>query len=496
MYVRMLISMCVGLYTSRIVLASLGVVDYGINNVVGGIIAMFGFINGSMSNTTSRYITFYLKSGNHEKLNNIFNLASFIHFIIAFGIVLLGETIGLWFLHTKMTIPEDRMFAAEWLYQLSILTAVVSIISVPYNATIIAHERMNTFAYISIIDVFLKLLIAFSISYVPFDKLIYYGTLIFVVQVVDRYIYGYYCKKHFPETTMRFYWNKTLFKEMSKFAGWSLFGNFAYVFYTHGLNLLINIFCGPSVNAARGIAVQVDGVIKNFASNVQTAINPQIIKTYSEGEMARMYSLIFASSRICFFLLLVLSLPILFETDIILKAWLGSVPPHTVNFIRITLVNVILDTLINPMFIANLASGKVKIYQLTISSISYSFIIITYLAIKYTNCPETVFLCTLVSTIIGIGARIWLLHKQIGLPAYMYIQNVLLKIIYVVLAAIIIPLFIYCNMSPCLSRLLLVTIASFISCILFGWYWGLCNSERNMILKYVNRIFPFYVCKK
>lgn len=487
MYLRMLVTVCVSLYTSRVVLQTLGVVDYGLNNVIGGIIAMFGFINGAMTNTTSRFITFYLGKNDEKKLNGIFNMASFIHAMIAVLIVILGETIGLWFLHHKMTIPEGRMYAAEWLYQLSIANMVIMIMTVPYNAAIVAHEKMSAFAYISIMDSFLKLGIVFLLVVSPFDKLIFYGTLIFLVQMVDILIYIIYCKRHFVETKVGLFWDKTIFKEMYGVAGWSLLGNFSFLFYNEGINLILNMFCGPAVNAARGIAVQVDNVIRQFSNNIQTAINPQIIKSYASGEKERMFSLMFASSRYCFYLLFFLSLPLALEVRYVLSIWLGDFPSHTVSFLRITLGTVLLETLSSPMYIANLASGKVKIYQVWISVISYFFMPITYLMLKETLIPEMAFLCLLFTDIACAIARIFIVHKQIGMPVVDYCMNVLWKVGLVVVVASIVPMIVHLSMPSGFLRFLCTGGMCVISVSLVVYFVGVSSKERLFINKKIKQ---------
>lgn len=485
MYIRMFITMVVGLYTSRVVLQTLGVVDYGLYNVVGGIVTMFTFINGAMVNATTRFITFYLGKKDDGVLNTVFNMASVVHLVLGFAIVVLGETVGIWFLYNKMQIPPDRMHACFWLLQFSIATTFLNILYVPYNACVIAHEKMSAFAYISIMDVFLKLGIVLSLQWVTMDRLIVYGFLLSLVGILDLCIYFAYCKKHFAETELRCTWNKPLFREILSFAGWGLFGNFSYVFYSQGVNILLNMFCGPVVNAARGIAVQVEGVVKQFANNVQTAINPQIIKSYASGEIDRTFSLVFASSRYCFYLLYLLSLPIMIEAEFILNLWLGagSVPLHTVNFIRFILCISILDAFINPMFTANLASGKLKLYQIYVCGLSYVFIIVTYFAIKMTNVPESVFLCILLSTCIGVGARLYVLRRQIKLPVKMYVQNVLLKVFSVVIASVIFPLLLHYSIGIGWFRFLTCSVVSVLSVAFMVYCLGLDSKERLFIVK-------------
>ena len=283
LYFRMLVTMAVSLYTSRVVLNILGVEDFGIYNVVGGIVAMFGFINGSMTSATQRYLTFELGQNNRAQLTKVFSTSLSIHGIISFLIIVLAETVGLWFLWNKMQIPADRMNAAFWVFQCSVAASVIMIMSVPYNAAIIAHERMSAFAYISIIEVSLKLLIVCFLRYFHTDKLILYAVLIVIVQFLIRLCYSWYCNRHFNETKYRWSWDKGLFKEMTGFASWNMFGSLAAITFTQGLNLLLNMFFGPVVNAARGIAVQAQTAIGQFSSNFQTALNPQITKSYATG---------------------------------------------------------------------------------------------------------------------------------------------------------------------------------------------------------------------
>lgn len=318
----MLFMMAVTLYTSRVVLNTLGVQDYGIYNVVGGVVAMFGFINSSMASATQRYITFALGKGDKNNLKKVFSTSLQIHVMISVLIVILGETIGLWFMYEQMKIPADRMNAAFWVLQCSIISAVIMILSVPYNADIIAHEKMSAFAYISILEVVLKLVIVYLLLISPFDKLIFYAFLILAVQILIRFCYSLYCNKHFEESKYQKIWDKHLFKEMTGFAGWSMFGNLSSVLFSQGLNMLLNVFFGPVANAARAIAVQVQTAIQQFVGNFQMALNPQITKTYAKGELNEMHKLIFRSARFSFYLLFFISLPVLLETKFILTIWL------------------------------------------------------------------------------------------------------------------------------------------------------------------------------
>lgn len=488
MYIRMFLTMLIGLYTSRVILKTLGVDDYGLYNVVGGIVTMFTFINGTMINATTRYITFYLGKGDDNMLNVVFNMASVIHLVIGITIVVLGETVGLWFLTNKMQIPEGRMIACHFLLQFSILTTFLSTVSVPYSSCVIAHEKMSTFAFISVLDVILRLLVVISLQWITADKLIVYGLLLACLSVFDLLLYFAYCKIHFAETKLKRLWDKSIFREMFSFAGWGVFGNFSYVFYTQGVNILLNVFCGPAVNAARAIAVQVEGVIKQFANNVQTAINPQIIKSYATDDIDRTYSLIFASAKYCFYLLFFLSLPLIIEADFVLGIWLGDYPEHTVNFIRIILITALLDAFINPMFTANLASGKIRIYQIGVFSVSFVFMFITYVVISTTKISESVFVTYFVSCLIGTFVRLIVLKKQIGLQPLRFVKMVLLPVLRVVLISIVLPVVICCVMEGSLTRFLVTGVLCVICVSLAVYLVGLNQNEREFAISKIRSI--------
>lgn len=487
MYLRMFLTMGMGLYTSRVVLNSLGVEDYGLYNVIGGIIAMFGFINGAMTNTTSRYISYYL--GHDERmLSKVFSMTFLIHAIIAFLIVLLGETIGLWYVNNKLVIPCGRYGAAFWLYQFSIAASVVNILYIPFNASIIAHERMKAFAYIAIVDAFLKLCIALLINHAPIDKLIFYGFLMFFVTFIDISCYVYYCFKHFEETTLKVFFDRNMFKEMMGFTGWSMFGNFAFLFYSYGINLMLNMFFGTVVNAARGIAVQIENVIRQFAANVQTAMNPQIIKSYAENDKERMHSLIFASSKYCFFLLYLLALPILIETDFILKQWLGLVPEHTVVFVRITICVCLLDTLSTPLFTGNLATGKIKNYQAVICMVSYSMMPITFFAVKYSSVPEMAFYCLLICKMVEQLVRVLISKKQLNISLISYAQKVLKPVICVSFFSLIMPALLFCYIQNGILGFLFVGLVSVLSVLSIIFLCGLTTMEKEFVINKYRQI--------
>lgn len=488
MYFRMFFTMCVSLYTSRVVLSALGFSDYGLYNVVGGIIAMFAFINGAMTNMTSRFITYYLGNDDRKRLNEVFSMSFFIHCCLAIIILILGETIGLWFFYNKMIIPEGRMVAAMWVYQLSIAQTMMAIVVVPFNSDIIAHEKMSIYAYISIVNSILNLIIVSLLSISPIDRLIFYALLLFSVQVLVFLFNLFYCRRHYIESKIRRAWDKTMLKEMGKFTGWSMFGNFSYVFYTQGLNILINMFCGPVVNAARGIAVHVESAMTQFTTSIQTAINPQIIKSYSKNDIMRMQTLIFASSKYCFFLMLLLSMPVMLGADYILRIWLGEFPDHTINFLRLTLLCVLIDTLVNPLYTGNLATGKVAIYNKRLAILSLSFIPITYLGIRFTHIPEILFLLNVIRNIIGLGVRMFIMRKQLNIGIRVYFAKVLNNVIIVSILSSVLPIVAYKTVGceDFLSFFATITISA-LSVLVCVYLLGLNSTERQLItIKAVN----------
>ena len=481
LYVRMLFIMGVSLYTSRVVLNTLGVEDYGIYNVVGGVVAMFGFINGAMSSATQRFITFALGKGDMDNLQKVFSTTLQIHALIATIIFILGETVGLWFMYTQMQIPADRMDAAFWVLQCSIMSAIVMIVSVPYNADIIAREKMSAFAYISILEAVLKLAIVFLLLVFTQDKLVLYSALVLCVQLFIRFCYGHYCNKHFPESKYRHVWDKRLFKEMTGFAGWSMFGNLSAVLYGQGLNILLNVFFGPVVNAARAVAVQVQSVMQQFVSNFQMALNPQITKTYAKGEMDEMHQLMFRSARFSFYLLFLLSLPVLFETDFILTIWLKTVPDNTVTFLRIIICTSLIYTLANPLIIANQATGKVRRYQAVCGSILLLILPVSYVCLKL-GCPAySVFIVHFCMEALTQLARIIMLRPLIGVKIKDFFKHIYARVFIVIVLSSIAPAAVYYNMSDTVLRFFVLSTACLLSVGIVVYSVGLSQSERAFV---------------
>lgn len=425
----MLFIMAVNLYTSRIILQTLGVVDYGIFNVVAGIITMLGFITGPLGGTASRYITFALGEGNLEKLKSVFGSTLMVHIIMSVLLLIIAESFGLWFVMNKLVIPSTRFTAALWIYQFSVITAIVSLLSVPYNATIIAHEKMNAFAYISIFEVLAKLVSVILLKVIFFDHLIVYGALLLVIQLVIRVIYTLYCKRKFVECKYPLIWRWPLIRELFAYASWCSLGYLAVVGYTQGLNILLNMFFGPVVNAARAIAVQVQSAILQLCANFQMALNPQITKSYASGDLEYMHKLIYYSSKYSYFIMIIIIIPLMLNIQYVLGLWLGKVPDHTVNFIRLTLVIALLECLKNPILTAIHATGKIKYFQTIEGICLISIVPIAFLFLHFTNAvPEIVFKVYLFVELFTQLIRLIIILPRIEMSFIPYIKRVLLPI--------------------------------------------------------------------
>jgi len=481
LYLRMLFTIVISLYTSRVILNTLEIEDFGIYNVVGGVVTMFSFLNNAMSSGTQRFLSFELGKEDFLQLRRVFSMSINIHAIIAVAVLILAETIGLWFLNTQLTIPNNRLIAANWVYQFSILTFLATIMSVPYNAIIIAHEHMKVFAYVSIIDVALKLLIVFMLQWFGFDKLKLYAILVFGVSLIIRIIYGIYCKRHFNECSYYKFWDKSLYRILMSYAGWNLWGNFAGVAMTQGINLLLNIFFGPAINAARGIAFQINAAVNGFVSNFQMAMNPQIVKSYAANDKHYMHQLIFQGSKYSFFLLFTLSLPILMEAETILLWWLKIVPEYTVLFCRLVLINTLIECISGPLMTAAQASGKIKLYQSVVGGLLLLILPTSYLFLKLGFPPQTTLYISISMSIITLFARLIIISPLVRLSIATFIQSVLLKILPVLLISVIIPFIVKHNINHEKIRFISVCIVSIISSTLCIYWIGMRKEERVFI---------------
>ncbi|WP_293943131.1 MULTISPECIES: MATE family efflux transporter [unclassified Sphingobacterium] len=415
LYVRMFFNMGVSLYTSRIILRTLGVDDYGIYNLVGGVVVLFSFLNAAMSSSTQRFLNFEIAQGNLLKVNRLFCTSFNIHLLISFVVLLLGETIGLWFLNHKLNIPEDRLYAANWVYQMSLLTTIIDITRIPYNAVIIAYQRMSFYAYVGILETILKLVIVYLLLvFNGYDRLIVYGILLMIVNFMINIIYRWFCiKKYNAQSIYRFVYDKKLMLSMASFSGWNLLGQVANVGASQGIGMILNIFLGVTLNAAVGIANQVNAAIYSFVSNFQVAFNPQITQTYAKGEFERHNNLILTTSKMSFFLLAFLAFPILVNTDFVLQLWLGdNIPSYVREFTQIIIFISLIDALSGPFWIAAHAIGNIKKYQIILSLILLLNLPLVYLSLKLGLSPTYAFLWKFLLNILAFCYRFWYIKNR------------------------------------------------------------------------------------
>ena len=485
LYFRMLFLMAVNLYTSRILLSALGVVDFGLYNVIGGVVLMLGFLKGTMSTASARFVTVTLSKGDIHEMKRIFSSILFVNILLAGIILLLAETIGIWFLLEKMTIPEHRLTASMWVYQFSVLSVALNVLTVPYNATIIAHEKMGAFAYISIFDISAKLIIVYLIIASHFDRLIFYGLLTLLVNVIDVLIYVCYCLRNFHETRVNFKYDNSITKEIFSFITWASYGSFVSVGYTQGLNIILNLFFGPAVNAARGIAVQVQHAVLNFTTNFQTAINPQLMKATAERRLQDSQKLLVFSSKFSFFLLCILFLPLIVETPLVLGVWLKDVPDYTVSFCRLILTISIMEALANPLRIVNQAEGNIKKFQLCECTLLMLIMPVSYFILKIYKIPILVFVVHLVIEIVAHFIRVVIVVPKIQMTFADYMKQVYLRLTPIFILSLLLSF----SIQRLLSRenvflsYLLVIIVSEIALLFFITIFGLNRNERTFLSK-------------
>lgn len=482
LYIRTLATMGIGLYTSRIVLNVLGIDNFGIYNVVGGVVAMFSIISASLSQSISRYLTFELGKDNTERLRAIFSTSVNIQIIMSFIILIFAEIIGTWFLNNKLNIAPDRLYAANWVLQFSILSFIITLISVPYNAAIIAHERMKAFAYVGIIEASLKLIIVIALYFSPIDLLITYAFMLFLVSCVIRLIYGKYCKKNFEECGYKFMIDKKLFFSMSKFAGWNFISSTMYILNTQGVNIISNMFFGVAVNAARGVAIQVDSITKTFVNNFTTAVKPQIIKSYSSGELDYNTKLICKSTKFSYFLMMFFAVPLILETETILHLWLKTYPDYAPDFIRLTMILTLIGLLSDLLYTNIMAIGKLKKYMVAETCISSLIFIASYILFYLGFSPIVPYVIFIIVYAILIAVRLLFLNKVQSFSLSYYMKETLYPVLSVSLTSIIIPVIVKILLPTSVINTLLIILSCIVSISISIYYIGIKTEERNIVL--------------
>lgn len=425
----MLFMMAIGLFTSRVILNALGISDMGLMSVAGSVITMFTFLNATLTSGTQRFISYAIGENNAQRLRAVFKSAMTLHLLLAIIIFFLGETLGLWYVYNKLNVEPGRFQAAMWCYQLSIISTVVGMVQLPFNSALIAHEKMNIYAYMTIFDAVFKLLAAYLIQIVCFDRLIFYSILIFAAELLSTFLYNLYCRKHFKECSFSFEYDKGIFRNMLSFSGWNTLGCLAAMGQGTGVNLIINSFCGTVVNGARGIAFQANGWVTRFVENFMVALNPQIIKSYASGDIQRMSSLVINGARFGCYLFLLLGIPLFVEIEFVLKLWLGQCPEHTVAFMRIVMIETLFKTMGTPTVTAMHATGQMKLLNITVGSILLLIVPVSYVCFRLGLSPEQVLLINIIPWIVVPFIRVFLVKKysQGKFPVGQYLYQVVLK---------------------------------------------------------------------
>ena len=443
LYIRMFFTMGVSLYTSRVVLNTLGIEDYGVYSIVGGIVSLFSFFNSAMTSATQRFLAFDIGKNDLEKLKKTFNATLNIHIAIAILVLVLAETIGLWFVNHKLNLPIERMVAVNWVYQFSVFTFLLGIIQVPYDALIVAREKMDIYAYMSFVEVSLKLIIVYLLVVFSFDKLILYAGLLFLVSFIVRMGHKQYCKSQYDESKYQFYFKKSFYKELLSYSGWSLFGNIAAVARGQGANILLNLFFGTVLNAAYGISMQVQTTVQGFVLNFQMAVNPQIIKQYAAGNTEQCLKLIFQSAKFSYFLLFIITCPILFNIDFILELWLKKPPKYTSVFVNLCLINLLIDCISGSLMIGAQATGNIKWYQIVIGTLIFLNLPISYILVKTYKDPELIYYSSIIISLLSLVFRLFFLKNIMKFPVQDFLYNVLLRIVFVTIFVILLSHFFF-----------------------------------------------------
>ena len=489
LYVRMLALLLVGLYTSRVVLASLGETDFGIYNVVGGVVAMFSIISGSLNSAISRFITFEMGKGANAELNKVYSTAVTIQLILALVVIILAEPIGLWFIDNKMTIDPSRIPAARMVLHLSLLSFAINLMSVPQMASITAHEKMSAYAWIGILDGLMRLGVAFMIVHSPIDRLVYYALLMTLTVLIVRVCYGVYCRRHFRECRYKPVYDKILVKEMFSFAGWNFVGTTAGVLRDHGGNILVNLFYSPVVNAARGVALQLNNAIQGFVTNFMVAVNPQITKSYAAGEHDYMFSLLRKSSRMSYYLLFVLALPVIFNVDYLLGLWLKDVPGHSPLFVVLFLVLALSESFSNPIITAMLSTGNIRNYQLIVGGVLLMNLPISYAFLRAGAMPEVTVMVAIALSQICLFIRVYMLHKATGFPMGRFLRRVYVSaLLKVTPIALILPVALKFIALEGFVGFLISFVVTFVSAVMAVVFVGLDKGERSQVYAMFSKI--------
>lgn len=489
LYLRMLLVMGISLYTVRAILDILGVVDYGIYNVVGGVVTMFAFMNKTLSTSSQRYFSVALAKDDNEGLMRVFSLNLTVFSLLGLVIFVLLETVGLWFVNNKMTIPDDRMFAANVVYQLSIISMLFHIVMIPYMALVIAHEKMNIFAIIGVVEALGKVAIVFLLMISPIDKLIFYGILMLVLIFINLLWYVVYCLKHYPESHFRWYWNKKEAVELLGFSGWHFVGTFSTTCRSQGINILLNLFFNPAINAARAVAYQVYNAAHQLVTNFFTAVKPQIYKSYASGRSEELYKLVMRSSLLSMYLISLVIFPLIAGAEFVLGLWLKEVPPYTIIFVQLVLLNGLIDSVDAPLSATALSTGRIRKYEIAVSSVILANIPISYLALKLGCNPEITMVISIILSCLDVFVRTLMLKGMMNFPMKKY-MILFAKVLLVSVVLTYVSKYVLYGSVNCFLRLIVVSLGLIVfQTVLYAFITD--KSDRMAVMSFLKSKLKF-----
>lgn len=487
LYVRMIVVMAITLFTSRIILDLLGEKDYGLNNIINGVVILFSFVNTALLTATQRFLNYYIGKKDYGNVNKVFCMSMNTYFILSIIVLILGETLGLWFINSQLNIPANRIYAAQLVYQFSLIQFILNLIKIPFNASIIAYERMEFYAYVSIYEVIAKLAICYIVYISTYDKLILLSFINTLIVFSLLLIYFLFCRYKIDTAQYRLCWNSKIFKEIFNFSGWSLFGSIANLFAQQGLNVLLNIFYGVSINAAAGIANQVTHAVNNLVSNFQMAYNPQITKAYASNEKKRFENLIIQTSKFAYFLMAIIVFPLIICIDGVLDVWLVNVPDYTGIFCQLILIFLLMDAFMMPMVYAVQATGNIRIYQLIMAGIIFLNFPFAYLLLNSGMHPYCVWYVRILINCCVFLARILYMYKKMNFPLTLYFRRSLIPVIIVTCISLPIPLIIYYFFPKQVTTNIVIIVVSIFMTVSSSYFIGMSKSEKNMITSVISQ---------
>lgn len=490
LYIRMLFALVVSLYTSRVVLNTLGVEDFGIYNVVAGFVSMFAFLNSSLIACIQRFYNYENGKNGSEGFNKVYNISLIVQLVLAVIVLILVESFGVWYLNNKLVIPIDRLPAAHVLFQCSVLSLVLVILNIPYSAAVVAKERMDFYAFVGVFEVVAKLLFVLALPYVPLDKLITYSFLQVLLSLMSFGCYFIYSKRKFVEIHFNWEFDKKTFKDMMSFSGWNVLGASAMVARNQGLNVILNLFCGPVVNAARGVAYQVSSALMSFMQSITSAARPQIVESYAKGQTTRSFSLMYTISKLCFVMLFLMAYPISLRIDYILHLWLGnSVPEHTGIFSILVLAAALIDSLNTPVTMLTMAKGKIGLYCFVSSILGLLVLPLSYYGMKLTDNPNSVFISGIIISLSVQVACVIIMCRLFGESVWHYLKRIVLPLFAVLVVSIPIPYVINPYINDSFGGLLVIIGITTIIICFSTFLLGCTRSERELVISLFKKIF-------